>query len=76
MIVPLEKSKSFLIKLVGFGHAHRIGAPIITTSIGQTSIFHAPESYSDQEADKQDIWGCGIIFLELLSGSRSFPNFI
>ena len=67
MVVKIEKTNSYLIKLVGFGNAHKIGAPIITTSIGHTSIFNAPESYNEQEADKQDIWGCGIIFLELLS---------
>ena len=61
---------------MGFGNAHKIGAPNITASIGHTSIFNAPEAYSEQEADKQDIWGCGIIFLELLSGERTFPNFL
>ena len=76
MLVRLEKKKDFIIKLVGFGNAHKIGAPNITATIGHTSIFNAPEAYSDQEADKQDIWGCGIIFLELLSGERNFPNFL
>ena len=46
MLVKLEKKNTFLIKLVGFGSAHKIGAPIITSSIGHTSIFNAPEAFN------------------------------
>lgn len=76
MVVRLDKKNNILIKLVGFGNAHRIGAPTISSAIGHNSIFNAPEAENEQEADKQDIWGCGVIFLELLSGERNFPNFI
>ena len=75
MVVQLEKKHSILVKLIGFGHAHRIGAPIVANSIGQPSIFTAPERNNDQYVDKQDIWGCGVILLELLSGERHFNGF-
>lgn len=68
MVVKLEKKNNFLIKLVGFGNAHKIGAPIMKNTIGHYSIFNAPEASNEQTADKQDIWGCGVILLELLSG--------
>ena len=63
MVVKLNRGSSLLIKLVGFGSAHKIGAPIISNTVGHTSIFNAPEAYNDHKADKQDIWSCGIILL-------------
>ncbi len=66
--------QSFLVKLVGFGNAHRIGVPPIPRSFAQ-SAFTAPEVHNDNNADKQDIWGCGLILIQLLSGQRNFGNF-
>jgi serine/threonine protein kinase len=75
-VMLVKLGQGILIKLVGFGHAHKIGAPIITSAITSSSIFNAPEAYNEQAADKQDIWGTGVILLELLSGQRNFPDFV
>jgi hypothetical protein len=73
MIVRLVKSKSYLVKLVGFGRALKHGAlRIQKTIVRQDPIFDPPELDNGNLADKQDIWGCGIIFLELISGERKF----
>lgn len=76
MLVKLGKNKKYLAKLVGFGRALRIGARRLETKIKQESIFNPPENESDAYADRQDIWGCGIIFLEMISGERKFPDFL
>lgn len=77
MIVRLAKSKSYLVKLVGFGRALKIGSnPPHKSFVRQDPIFDPPELDAEQLADKQDIWGCGIIFLELISGERRFDNFL
>jgi len=69
MVVKLEKNKSYLVKLVGFGRALRAGAHKIRKKFSQEDpIFTPPELDNERYADKQDIWGCGVIFLELFSG--------
>lgn len=73
MIVRLN-NQSILVKMVGFGSAHKIGAPSPPSPLRHT-LFKAPESHNDQQTSKQDIWGCGIILLELLSRERNFLNF-
>lgn len=70
MVVRLSKPNNLLVKLVGFGSAHKMGAP--TPSPLHHTVFTAPEAHSEHEADKQDIWGTGIMFLELLSGEKNF----
>lgn len=77
MIVRLAKSKSYLVKLVGFGRALKNGSNRPHRFVvKQDPIFDPPELDNEQLADKQDIWGCGIIFLELISGERRFDNFL
>jgi serine/threonine protein kinase len=69
MIVKLEKINSILIKIIGFGSSMRLGAKIISNQfISQNALFVAPENNNSKSADKQDIWGCGILLLSLLTG--------
>lgn len=69
MLVRLEKTRSFIVKIIGFGDALKIGAAKLANSMQlENSIFTAPEVDNASMAHKQDIWACGIIFLELLSG--------
>lgn len=47
----------------------RLGAKNISNRfISQNALFVAPENNNSKMADKQDIWGCGILFLSLLTG--------
>lgn len=62
IIVSLAEPNALLVKLVGFGNAHKIGTPVISSAISQ-SVFTAPEAHNEQQVEKQDIWGCGVIFL-------------
>lgn len=77
MIVKLGDDK-YLVKLVGFGDAVSIGAKLKSKTsrmFGDDSIFKPPEG-QNAYVDKIDIWSCGIIFLELITGERKFDNFI
>lgn len=77
MVVKLEQEYSYLVKLIGFGHAQKIGAHKLAPSIiTPNNLFTAPEADSSQHAEKLDIWGCGVIFLELVCGEHQFPNFL
>lgn len=77
MILKLAKNNSYLVKLIGFGRALKSGTNLLQKSIVRHNpLFDPPELDNEQMADKQDIWGCGIIFLELISGERRFNNFL
>lgn len=45
MLVKLNKTNNILVKLVGFGKAHKIGAPTNSSPLSH-SIFTAPEAHS------------------------------
>jgi hypothetical protein len=64
LIVPLEGQGAQLVKLIGFGHAMKIGANRFCSSLfTNNNLFQAPEAENSQYAEKLDIWGCGIILL-------------
>ena len=77
MILKLEKSKSFLVKLVGFGRSLRKGAPKLSNKVVSAEpLFIAPEADNDLLTEKQDSWACGIILLEMLTGEKKYENFL
>lgn len=73
MLVRLERGR-LLVKLIGFGQALKIGAPRLQPTAPRDALFAAPDAEAHPE--KQDIWGCGVILLQLLSGERKFPDFL
>jgi calcium-dependent protein kinase len=73
MLVRLERRR-VLVKLIGFGQALKIGAPKFEQTGPRDALFAGPEA--DAHPEKQDIWACGIILLELISGERKFPDFL
>ncbi len=65
-----------VVKILDFGIAKIRGIDITTTGsqIG-TVAYMSPEQLQGREADQQsDIWSCGVIFYELLTGTRPFKG--
>lgn len=78
LIYKLESPNSYLIKLTGFGNSQRLGTLKITNTIDQynEAIYIAPEAENSKNIEKLDIWGCGIIFLNLLTGEHIIKDFL
>ncbi len=65
-----------VVKILDFGIAKMRGVDITTTGsqIG-TIAYMSPEQLQGNEAHQQsDIWSCGVIFYELLTGTRPFKG--
>lgn len=74
MVARLEKSQTWLVKLVGFGQAMKEGANHLQPpSHHPDSLFRPPEAAKHNQLHKQDVWATGIIFMQLISGERHFP---
>lgn len=78
MVFKLESPNSYLIKLTGFGNAQKIGALKINNMINNYSgsVYIAPEAQSSKNIEKLDIWGCGLVFLNLITGENIINNFL
>lgn len=64
-------------RLTDFGMARFAGKPHLTEdgAIVGTMAYLAPEAFMDEEPDERtDIWAFGIMFYEMLTGQRPFPQ--
>ena len=76
MLVHIKKTKSWLVKLLGFGQAMKEGANQFQhPSHHPDSLFKPPEATGHNQLHKQDVWATGIILMQLIAGERHFPNF-
>lgn len=65
-----------IVKILDFGIAKILGVDITTTGNQMGTIaYMSPEQIQGKQATQQsDIWSCGVIFYELLTGQRPFKG--
>ncbi|CAD8137025.1 unnamed protein product [Paramecium octaurelia] len=60
------------IKLIDFGAAKPVDQNDV--DVAGTPLYIAPEAITDNSNEKSDVWSCGIMTLQLLTGSFPYRN--
>ena len=61
-------------RLSDFGLARICNSSIHSNIIAGTNAYMAPEAFDSVRNEQTDVWSAGVIFYELLTGSRPFPQ--
>lgn len=70
ILIMSSGPQDVLIKLIGFG-----SPPPDQDSVSKSVLYAAPELLSRREvAEKADVWSCGVLLVQLLTGNMPFAN--
>lgn len=75
--VMLEKDCSFdRVKVIDFGYGIHASATDTLTDMAGTPDYTAPQVIEGEYTSKCDIWSCGVMTFEILSGRMPFSNIL